>query len=144
MNISNVVLDRCTGIVTYDTPNHKDLWDKVHWNTGFQAWQCTSETDYFRDMNKCLEGFPYAKSKSEQEPTTFTIPEYYNNQYKNLKLDPYRICKIYNVVNPCQQHAIKKLLKGLNKGDVETPLELIESVEGILARWKEMLKEDAE
>lgn len=158
MNITNVVLDRSEYIVTYDTASKTDLWDRVCWVTEAKRWECIDAHNHSEEIDKAISKEPYingsvempalgeydvkvyAGPTTDQEPT----PDYYNHEHKGLKLDPYRICKIYSVVNPCQQHAIKKLLRGLNKGDVETPLELIESVEGILARWKEMIKEDAE
>ena len=71
-------------------------------------------------------------------------PSYYNKTYKGIKLDSYRICQIVGINGGPREHAFKKLMRGTNKGDIETDLELIESLEGILARWKEMIKEDTE
>ena len=68
------------------------------------------------------------------------MAEYYDYEYKGIKLDIYRILKIYNIVEPAQQHAIKKLFRaGKSIKNIEQDInEVIES----LNRWKEMIKED--
>ena len=36
---------------------------------------------------------------------------YYRKEFKGVKLDPYRILRVYGINHPAQQHAIKKLLR---------------------------------
>jgi hypothetical protein len=68
------------------------------------------------------------------------MAEYYNYTYKGTKIDVYRILKIYNITEPAQQHAIKKLLRaGKSIKSIEKEIdEVIES----LNRWKEMIQEE--
>jgi hypothetical protein len=68
------------------------------------------------------------------------MAEYYNYSYKGIKIDVYRILKIFQITEPAQQHAIKKLLRAGKsiKGLTQDINEVIESLE----RWKEMINED--
>lgn len=74
-----------------------------------------------------------------KEKNTFT-PKYYNHIYKGIKLDIYRILKIYGIVEPVQQHAIKKLLRA-GKSIKGLSIDIQETID-CLERWKEMIKED--
>ena len=69
------------------------------------------------------------------------MAKYYDYEYKGIKLDIYRILKIYGITEPAQQHAIKKLFRaGKSIKNLEQDIdEVIES----LNRWKEMIKEDS-
>lgn len=60
--------------------------------------------------------------------------------YVDVKLDPYRICSIYQVGGGPREHIVKKGLRGLRKGDTE--LGLIKQLRDALDRWEEMVKED--
>lgn len=64
----------------------------------------------------------------------------YNRKYKGLKLDPYRICLLYEITHPAQQHALKKILRA---GRSHKPLkrDIAEIIEA-LDRWQEMIEED--
>ena len=73
----------------------------------------------------------------EQNPT----PAYYNNTFKGVKIDPYRICQLYTVGGGPREHALKKLLRGCEK-EGQTELELAEEVRGIVTRWIELLEEE--
>ena len=68
------------------------------------------------------------------------IPKHYDYEYKGLVCDPYRILKIYGIINPCQQHAIKKLLRAGKS--VKSLEDDIMEVKCSLDRWLEMLRED--
>ena len=75
------------------------------------------------------------QAKTEYDPSG----AHYKYSYKGLKLDPYRIMAVYNITNPAQQHAIKKLLRaGLSVKSLEQD---IDEVIVTLNRWKEMLHE---
>ncbi len=64
---------------------------------------------------------------------------YYDYSFKGVRIDPYRIFDVYGITNPCQQHAIKKLLRaGRSVKELEVD---IDEVIKTLGRWKEMLHE---
>ena len=66
--------------------------------------------------------------------------KHYNFWYKGLKLDPYRIFRIYGISAPEQQHAIKKLLRA-GKSVKGLEVDIQESIDS-LNRWLEILNED--
>lgn len=67
---------------------------------------------------------------------------HYRKEYKGVKLDPYRVAAIYGLTGGPREHALKKLLRGTEKGD--SPLKVIREVRDALDRWEEMLVEDGE
>lgn len=74
--------------------------------------------------------------KQAENPT----PDYYNKQYRGIKLDPYRIIDIYKITNGAQQHALKKLLRAGQS--IKDTLQDIKEIEDSCRRWREMLLED--
>lgn len=70
------------------------------------------------------------------------MASHYDYQFNGVKLDPYRILKVYGITDPAIQHAIKKLLRmGRSiKSDQEDVEEAIQSLE----RWKVMKAEEGE
>lgn len=71
---------------------------------------------------------------------TVDLGKHYSFEYKGIKLDPYRIFTVYNITNPAQQHALKKLLRaGTSVKSLERD---IDEVIVTLNRWKQMLIED--
>ena len=68
--------------------------------------------------------------------------DHYFKDVSHLKeVDVYRILKIFNVADPCLQHAIKKLLCAGGRGaksDVKDVREAMDS----LTRWQQMRLED--
>lgn len=68
------------------------------------------------------------------------IGKYYKYSYKGNKIDVYRILKIFNIVEPAQQHAIKKLLRAGKS--IKNLTQDIDEVIDSLQRWKEMIVED--
>ena len=69
-----------------------------------------------------------------------TSSKHYDKIYNGIKLDPYRILLVYNIIHPAQQHAIKKLLRA---GTAHK--ELLQDINEViltLERWKEMIDED--
>lgn len=87
-------------------------------------------TDYSKDYD----------GESSMEHIPADHGKHYKFSYKGLKIDPYRIFKIYKISDPAQQHAIKKLLRA---GQSIKSLEQdIDEVILTLNRWKEMIKED--
>ena len=67
---------------------------------------------------------------------------YYHEDYKGIRMDPYRILDVWGITHPAQQHAIKKLLRA-GRGGKELRQDIAEVVES-LERWLDMLGEDAE
>jgi hypothetical protein len=69
---------------------------------------------------------------------------HYFKSVEHLKhIDVYRILGLYNVTNPCLQHAIKKLLVAGERGAGKDPTQDVQEAIDSLERWKRMLKEDA-
>ena len=67
-------------------------------------------------------------------------PAHYNKRIGGVLIDPYRIFQLYGITNPCQQHAIKKLLRA-GTGHRKL-LADIQGAEAALVRWREMLAEE--
>lgn len=68
---------------------------------------------------------------------------HYHKDVRNLEtIDVYRVLALFNVTNPCIQHAVKKLLvaggRGAGKDIIKDVQEAIDSLE----RFKEMRVED--
>jgi hypothetical protein len=82
---------------------------------------------------------------------TFSIKEaedkrahnhYFKNVAKLKYIDVYRVLSLFNVTDPCIQHAVKKLLVAGGRGagkDVSKDIQ--ESIDS-LVRWQEMQKEN--
>lgn len=70
-----------------------------------------------------------------------------NHYYKDVShlesIDVYRICKLYNITDPCLQHAIKKLLCTGNRSGNKSFEQDIKDVIDTLNRMIEMIKEDS-
>lgn len=66
--------------------------------------------------------------------------KHYRYQYKGIKLDPYRVAKVYAINGGPQEHILKKILRGTTKGHTEQ--EVINEIQACLDRWQEMIKED--
>ena len=64
-------------------------------------------------------------------------PNYYNKTFNGVKLDPYRIAKVYGIKGGPREHILKKLLRGLAKED-QSQLDLISEIRLQLDRWEEM------
>jgi len=81
----------------------------------------------------------------------YTIGEDCNNDkkhshyFKNVKhldyVDVYRVLDLFEVVDPCIQHAIKKLLCAGMRGAKNQPQDVQEAIDS-LVRYQEMCKED--
>ena len=69
-------------------------------------------------------------------------PDYYNKIFDGVLIDYYRIESVYKLRGP-RGHAVKKLLRGLDKDDgVDTELQLINTVRKQLDRWEQMIVEE--
>lgn len=63
---------------------------------------------------------------------------YYHRQFNGKSIDVYDVLVLWNATHPCQQHAIKKLLRA---GQSIKPLKQdVEETIGTLKRWLEMME----
>lgn len=60
-----------------------------------------------------------------------------------VDIDVYRVIKLWNVTDPCIQHALKKLLVAGGRGAGKDIDKDIQEVIDSLLRWQEMRAEDA-
>lgn len=69
----------------------------------------------------------------------------YNHYFKNTKhldaVDVYRVLELFNVVDPCLQHAIKKLLCAGGRGAKDMDQDVREAIDA-LGRWEDMQVEN--
>lgn len=69
----------------------------------------------------------------------------YNYYFKNTlhldAVDVYRVLELFEVTDPCLQHAIKKLLCAGGRGAKDIEQDVQEAIDS-LERWKDMRKED--
>lgn len=66
--------------------------------------------------------------------------EYYEFDYKGVRIDPYRILLQYKITHPAHQHALKKLLRAGRS--IKSQVTAIDEVIASLQRWKQMIVED--
>ena len=69
--------------------------------------------------------------------------KHYRKEYKGIKLDPARICKIYDIRNMVQASIVKKTLCAGCRGHKD----LLSDIDDVICgaqRWKEMVIEDME
>lgn len=72
--------------------------------------------------------------------------EKYSHYYKKVPydyVDVYRVLDIFNVTDPCIQHAIKKLLVAGGRGHKDIEKDVQEAIVS-LERWKSMRLEEKE
>lgn len=71
----------------------------------------------------------------------------YSHYHKNVAhlkfIDVYRVLRLFNVADPCLQHAIKKLLVAGGRGGGKDIRQDIQEAIDTLVRWQEMAAEDA-
>jgi len=65
---------------------------------------------------------------------------HYRYMHEGVKLDPYRVCKLFIINGGPHEHMTKKILRGSGKGHSED--DLIKELQCCLDRWKEMIEED--
>lgn len=66
---------------------------------------------------------------------------YFKDVSKLQTIDVYRVLKLFDVTDPCLQHAIKKLLVAGGRGAKNAERDVTEAIES-LRRWKVMHDED--
>jgi hypothetical protein len=89
---------------------------------------------YFRN-EKGVDVFLYNADTKEFATITKPAPENQLSKYhvpcKGVTIDVYDVLKAFNVVNPATQHAIKKLLKGGERGFKDVNKDYQEAIESI-------------
>lgn len=68
-------------------------------------------------------------------------PDYYDNSYKGLKLDPYRLQLVLGITHPIQAHIHKKVCR-MHKENHKSLENTLLEIKGACDRWLEMLEED--
>lgn len=67
--------------------------------------------------------------------------DHYKKDVSGLKfVDVYRVCKLFNVTDPCIQHAVKKLLCAGQRGSKSESQDVQEAID-TLVRYQEMQSE---
>jgi hypothetical protein len=71
----------------------------------------------------------------------------HNHYFKSVEglkdIDVYRVLSLFNVTDPCLQHAIKKLLVASGRGGGKDISRDVQEAADTLARWQEMRREEA-
>lgn len=94
-------------------------------------------------MTQDIEKAKY-KFADEEEPHAFKKHSHYHKDVRRLgSIDVYRVLELYSVINPCLQHAIKKLLVAGGRGAGKDILTDVQEAIDSLERWKEMREEDS-
>lgn len=66
---------------------------------------------------------------------------YFKDVSNLLEIDVYRVLKLFDVTDPCIQHAVKKLLCAGGRGVKNVDKDVHEAIDSLL-RYEEMRKED--
>lgn len=73
-------------------------------------------------------------------------PRKHSHYFKSVvgleAVDVYRVLELFNVTDPCLQHAVKKLLVAGGRGAGKDIFRDIQEAIDTLERWKEMRSED--
>lgn len=71
----------------------------------------------------------------------------HNHYYKSVKhlqqIDVYRVLELFNVTDPCLQHALKKLLVAGGRGHKDITRDVQDVIDSCV-RWQEMQQENQE
>lgn len=68
---------------------------------------------------------------------------YFKDVSKLSFIDVYRVCQLFNVTDPCLQHAIKKLLLPGHRGGRKTEQQDVQEAIDTLKRYMEMQEENS-
>lgn len=83
------------------------------------------------------------KSKTIAKPTVAEKNPHYYKKTPVKVVDVYRVLKMFNVTDPCLQHAIKKLLVAGNRGAGKDIDRDVQEAAQSLERYFEMKNEDS-
>ncbi len=87
-----------------------------------------------------------ACTQSDEQHNVISKPKH-SHYFKNVShlewVDAYRVADLFGVIDPCIQHALKKLLVTGNRGHKDVATD-VQDVIDTLERWKEMQLENQE
>lgn len=84
-----------------------------------------------------------AKAKRETQTSAVRKHSHYFKDVSTLDtIDVYRVLKLFNVTDPCLQHAVKKLLVAGGRGAGKDISQDVQEAIDTLERWKAMRAED--
>lgn len=69
------------------------------------------------------------------------VYSHYHKPCKYSHVDVYRVLKLFDVTDPCLQHAIKKLLVAGGRGQKDISKDIHEAIV-TLTRWQQMQEEE--
>lgn len=90
-----------------------------------------------------LDGNPDGNAVEWPLPTA-GAPRAHSHYFKPCPfphIDVYRVLQLFEVTDPCLQHAVKKLLCSGNRGHKDAAKDVQEAIDS-LKRWQEMRKEE--
>ena len=87
--------------------------------------------DLIKDKYICLYYYPLNQFATITKPAPENQLSKYHVECKGVTIDVYDVLKAFNVVNPATQHAIKKLLKGGERGFKDVNKDYQEAIESI-------------
>ncbi len=88
-------------------------------------------------------------NEAERHPahmTVRTIDRPYSHYFRespSFTIDVYRILQMFEVSDPCIQHALKKVLAAGKRGAKDTEKDVQEAIDALL-RWQEMRREETD
>lgn len=71
-----------------------------------------------------------------------TDRSHYRKTSPSTVIDVYRVLQLFEVADPCLQHAVKKLLAAGKRGSKDAAKDVAEAIES-LRRWQQMRDEEA-
>lgn len=93
--------------------------------------------DYIKSIDAKFD----KESPEKEDMKTQVYRHYFKDVSKLTYIDIYRVLSLWNVTDPCIQHAVKKLLVAGNRGYKGVEKDIQEAIDS-LERWKEMQKEE--
>ena len=92
-------------------------------------------------LNKATEEYIKAIHLSIPDDKQKKHQHYFKDVSKLECVDIYRVLKLWEVHDPCLQHAAKKILVAGNRGHKDIQKDVQEAIDSLL-RWQEIYKED--
>jgi hypothetical protein len=98
------------------------------------------------EVDKSISAKGFGRGMPPAPPMPQVSAPKHNHYFKDVShlntVDVYRILKIFNVTDPCIQHAIKKLLVAGGRGAGKDINKDIQEAIDSLVRYQEIVKED--
>ena len=94
------------------------------------------------EVQEVTMGWDESRERRQQQAEKAPDEHYRRYHYRGIKLDPYRIARIYDMRGGPREQIMKKCLRFTDKGQTEEQVEA--EIRSALDRWREMLQEDKE